>query len=179
MTLSPAYKKILMLVCIGLPVSIAIIYALPFFYSVNSGVQDPSLDYAIGLIAAIILSLIVVALPFKNKDILLAAWFFGLIIIFIASYFYEIKPNADEHVYFIDSLTTPLYHFILLQGTININTIISYFNLLYPSFRLNLVIFSFIGFIAQYLFWYAFSKMTGVFHRTFLAVMMFFPSLLF
>ncbi len=175
----PALFKKFLIISVAIAAFFLISASIPSWYSANLGVTDPTLDYIVGLIGASLLTVVILAIPFKNKDIVMLAWLAKLIVIFGIAYFYETQINVDEHIYYLGALKEYYSTFIPSQGTANITLLIGYINSLFPSFRLAVIVFAFIGFIGQYLFWYAFSLLSNIQSRTTLIAIMFFPSLIF
>ena len=151
-----------------------------FYYRFNSAVKYPFLDYCYGLLSAIFFTLIILVFPFRFKRILFAGWVFRLFIVFIFDLYYEIHYSSlDSPGYFFHAIYNPVYNFIPAKGSYNVIALLSYMVNFCPSYKLCVVIFSFIGLMAVYLFWYWLSKMSGSENKLFLLLCMFYPSLAF
>lgn len=180
--LSNTNNKILLIIGIILSVVLIIFFLcnLITFYQRNHGVTDPYWDYYYGVIAAVFLTAIIFIIPFKYKRVILFGWLLKIIIVFFISYFFESSYGIDGYNYHIKAQTQQYNVFIPFDATSNINTITSiFYSIFVASFRMAYLIYAFIGFLAQYIFWIAISLFLKSYKKNILMLLLFFPSLAF
>lgn len=154
---------------------------ISYLYRFNYGVSDIYRDYLAGLTGGLLLTVAILLMPFRHKNLLLLAWIVKLSIVFFFDLVYEGRYySLDAYSYFATATDQPVFIPVLFDATHNMYVLSSYVTtFLYPSYRLCLVIFSFVGLMAQYLFYRAAVNLSAQESRKLLLIFLFFPSMIF
>lgn len=138
-------------------------------------------DYTIGVFWAMVMTLILLVLPLRERNPLLKIWVVKVFVVLVLMLFYERHYGLDAYSYFEEAVEGGISLLPRVgEGTSNI---IRFNMLLIPligkSYHALKVVYSFLGLIGVYLFYRATVRYTGKHDRKILYLLALFPSILF